>query len=140
MNGRDDTRLAPSRDSGVNHRLVASLTSLSQGCCILVGVVGLVVLLGWALDTELLKSASSAYVATNPTSALLLMLAGTALWLQHKAWRRPSASLVMRRAVGAAAIAVAGVGAVTLAGYVLGRDLGLVALVFGARLGGNRMA
>jgi signal transduction histidine kinase len=76
----------------------------------------------------------------NPSSALLLILAATAVWMQHRAWRRPSASPLVPRAVAASAIVVAGAGAITLAGYLLDQHLGLDEVVFGERLGGNRMS
>ena len=124
----------------MNSRFAAWLTALSRGCSLLVGLVGVLVLLGWALEIPLLKSGSTAHVATNPTSALLFVFAAAALWAQHKAWQEPSPSMVMRRAVRAAALVVAGVGAFTLVGYVLGQNLGLDEIVFRARLGGNRIA
>jgi len=140
MSERDDTRGTPPRDRDTNPRWVAALESLSRGCCVFVVLVGLAVLVGWAFEIELLKSGSTAHVATNPTSALVLMLAAAALWMQQRAWRESSASMLMRRTVRAAAIVVAGMGAVTLAGYVLDRNLGVDDIVFRARLGGNRMA
>ena len=140
MSERDDTRGTPPRDRDTNPRWVAALESLSRGCCMFVVLVGLAVLVGWAFEIELLKGGSTAHVATNPTSALVLMLAAAALWMQQRAWRESSASMLMRRTVRAAAIVVAGMGAVTLAGYVLDRNLGVDDIVFRARLGGNRMA
>ena len=140
MSRRDHAGLAPSRDRAASPRSVAALRLLSRGCCVLVGIVCLSVLVGWAGDIERLKSGSPAYVATNPVTALLLMLAAVALSLQHKAWSGSSTSMVVRRAVRAVAIVIAGAGAVTLAGYVFGQNLGLDEIVFRARLAGNRIA
>jgi signal transduction histidine kinase/DNA-binding response OmpR family regulator len=140
MSQRHDVGTAPARDRGVNPALIASLEAVSRGCCVLVVLVGLAVLVGWASGITRLTSGSPTHVAMNPSSALLLILAATAVWMQHRAWRRPSASPLVPRAVAASAIVVAGAGAITLAGYLLDQHLGLDEVVFGERLGGNRMS
>jgi signal transduction histidine kinase/CheY-like chemotaxis protein/HPt (histidine-containing phosphotransfer) domain-containing protein len=138
MSARDVARSASSR--GANPRRVAALETLSRGSSVFVLLVGFVVLVGWLVDIELLKRGSPAGVATNPTTALGLMVAAGALWIQHKAWRGSSGATLARRAIRAAALVTVAVGAITLAGYVLGQNLGLDAMLFGTRLGGNRIA
>jgi signal transduction histidine kinase/DNA-binding response OmpR family regulator len=66
------------------------------------------------------------------------MLAGVALWLSLPFASSPVPG-ASRRARAAAAF-VALIGAVTLAGYVLGANLGLDQVLFRHRLGGNRIA
>src|SRR5262245_64822530 len=61
------------------------------------------------------------------------MLAAAALWIRHKAWK---GSLAIR----AVAFVVAAMGVITLAGYVLGQNLGLDAMLFRNRLADNRIA
>jgi hypothetical protein len=103
-------------------------------------VVGLVVLLGWGYQVELLEGRARGYVGMNPTTALVLMLAAAALWTQHRVWRSSSRSMLLRCAVGTASVVVVAVGVITLAGYVLGRNLGLDQIAFRTRLVGNRIA
>ena len=85
MSDRDRARIAPSRETDVNRRLVSSLESLSRASSVLVAVVGLVALLGWQLDVELLTSGLPGRVAMNPTTALALILAAGSLrlWAQR---------------------------------------------------------
>ena len=93
-------------------------------------------LLGWQLDVPRLRAMLSGHVAMNPISALTLMLAAGSLWCLTGALRA-------RRAVWWARVAASLVvlaGAVTIAGYVVGHNLGLDQLLFGARLGDNRIA
>lgn len=108
-----DARPAPTRRVG----WVAPATSL------LVGLVGCVVLLGWLLHVEVMKSAVPGLVAMKANTALCLLLSAVAVWLvsEGRAWRRPA------RLVVAAAAAIA---AVSLAEYMLGRSLGIDELLF----------
>jgi signal transduction histidine kinase/DNA-binding response OmpR family regulator len=130
MNRRDDA-----------DHLVASLVTFSRGCSAFVALVGLVVLAGWTFRLEPLRSGfPAAHVATNPTTALLLILAAGALWLQHRAWRDPTASRMIGRAVQITAVVIFAAGAMTLSGYIAGENPGLDQLVFRARLGDNRIA
>jgi len=101
MSDHDRARIAPSRETDVNRRLASSLESLSRASSVLVAVVGLVALLGWQLDVELLTSGLPGRVAMNPTTALALILAAGSLWMQHgpganhppqRGWARPSRS------------------------------------------------
>ena len=140
MSDRDRARIAPSRETDVNRRLVSSLESLSRASSVLVAVVGLVALLGWQLDVELLTSGLPGRVAMNPTTALALILAAGSLWMQHRAWREPSAPTRLGPAVPIAAVLIVALGVITLAGYLAGHDVGLDQIVFRARLGDNRIS
>jgi signal transduction histidine kinase/DNA-binding response OmpR family regulator len=134
-------RSATSGDRDADSRLVASLVAFSRGCSAFVALVAVAVLAGWALHVEVLKSGfPAAHVAMNPATALLFILAAAAFWLQHRAWREPSASPVIDRVAATAAVVIAAAGALTLFGYVVGGNLGLDQLVFRARLGTNRIA
>jgi signal transduction histidine kinase/CheY-like chemotaxis protein len=116
MSARDDA----------NPRLVSSLKWLSRGSSVFVGLVGLVVLLGWGYDVELLDGWGRTHVTMNPTTALVLMLA--------------AAALLLRRAAPTVSVVTAAVGVITLAGYILDRNLGLDQIVFRSQLAGNRIA
>ncbi|HET9480811.1 MAG TPA: ATP-binding protein, partial [Candidatus Polarisedimenticolia bacterium] len=77
-------------------------------------------------------------VAMNPLTALGFMLAAVALWLSL-----PLASARdpwFSRAARVTAALVALIGAVTLAGYAIGANLGPDQMLFRHRLGGNRIA
>ncbi|MFP5373801.1 MAG: sensor histidine kinase [Gammaproteobacteria bacterium] len=77
------------------------------------------VLLGWAADIEPLKRIRPGWVAMNPTTALLFLLAAAALWLQAGPQRAA-------RFAGASRAAQALAGLVAVAGAVkLGEHLGL---------------
>jgi signal transduction histidine kinase/DNA-binding response OmpR family regulator len=115
------------------------LESLSRGTSVFVALVGLVVLIGWGFDVELLKGGLPGQTAMNPTTALALILAAGTLWMEHWTWRA-SASGPIGAAIGATAILVIAVGVITLAGYAFGHNLGVDQVVFRARLGGNRIA
>jgi hypothetical protein len=79
MNVRDDARVTPSGERDANPAFVASLTAFSRGCSVFVALVGLVVLLGWGLHLEPLKRGFRVHVATNPTTALILIVVAGAL-------------------------------------------------------------
>src|SRR5262249_51948610 len=107
-------------------RLVSALRHLSQGCAVFVVVMSLVILFLWGWDVELLEGRGRTHVTMNPTTALVLMLA--------------AGGLLVRRALPTVAGVTAAVGVITLAGYVLGRNLGLDQIVFRSQLGANRIA
>ena len=77
----------------------------------LAGCVGSLALMGWALDIPALKSILPGWVAMKANTAVCFLLSGLALW--QSAIRRVCAGLV------------ALVGALTLAEYCFGWNLGL---------------
>jgi signal transduction histidine kinase/DNA-binding response OmpR family regulator len=117
-----------------------ALRAFVRGASVFVALVALMVLAGWMLDVEVLRSGLRGRVATNPMTALVLVLAAVTLWMQHDAWRHPRPSTLGRATVRAAALLIVAVGVLTLAGYVIGRHLSLDDLVFRGRLAGNRIA
>ncbi len=127
----DAARLSASR--------VAALARVSRLCSLVVALVGVLVLIGWVADVDFMKRAIAGASATNPVTAIALMLAGVVVWLQHA--RRSSASIawpaVTRRTV---AVLLVALGAITLAGYAAGRNFGLDQFLFTSRLAGNRIA
>ncbi len=130
----------PPGDTALNPRRVASLESLSRACAAFPVLVGLTVLLGWLLGLELLTSVLPGHVATNPTTAVALILAAAALRLQHWGRREASSRPLASTAVRAVALLVGALGVVTIVGYVAGHNLGLDQVLLGGRLRGNRIA
>jgi signal transduction histidine kinase/FixJ family two-component response regulator len=110
----------------VDPRLVSALWWLTRGSAVLVVSISLVVLLIWSYDVELLEGRGRTHVTMNPTTALALLLA--------------AAALLLRRATPTIGVVTAAVGVITLAGYVVGRNLGLDQIVFRSQLGINRIA
>ena len=119
---------------------VAALARLSRLCSLVVALTGIIVLIGWWLDVDVMKRGVAGASATNPVTAIALTVAAVALWLQHTA-RRTSAPVawadVARRT---ASILLVALGAITLAGYAAGHNAGLDQLLFRSRLEGNRIA
>ncbi|MGB7159862.1 MAG: ATP-binding protein, partial [Tepidisphaeraceae bacterium] len=99
--------------------------------------IGALALLGWALDSEALKSLlHPTRNPMNPTVALLFIITGAGLW-----WLRDEPPLRWRRraAQGCGAL-VALVGALRLLAYAANRDAVVDQLLFRARLAGDVMA
>ncbi|HET9488814.1 MAG TPA: response regulator [Methylomirabilota bacterium] len=109
----------------------------ARAASILATLVAGVALLGWQLDAPALRAWLAGSVAMNPLTALTFMLAAGSLWL-----RTGSAGerVAVRRVARALASLVVLVGALTLAGYLIGGNPGLDQVLFHDRLVGNRMA
>jgi len=139
MNGSDHAPIAPPGGAGLNHRRVSSLETLSRVSSDLIAAVAVAVLLGWQFDIELLRAAVPGRTPVNPATALTLLLAACALWMHHHARGRPDSAPVRCLAVAAASLVIA-MGVITLTGYFIGHNLGVDQILFGAQLGGNRIA
>ena len=107
------------------------------------GVIGILVLLGWALDIEFLQRIMPGLVAMNPATAVAFVLAGVALWSLQAEPNR----LLMLRAAQACAGGVALIGLLKLCALLGGPDACVDQWLFAAKLetGGiigfpNRMA
>src|SRR5215470_6733568 len=110
----------------VDPRLVSALWWLSRGSAVLVVLISFVVLILWSYDVELLEGRGRTHVTMNPTTALVLSLA--------------AAALLLRRGMPTVGVVTGAVGLITLAGYIIGRNLGLDQIVFRSQLGVNRIA
>lgn len=113
-------------------RVVKVCRNISWGLAGAVMAIGLLVLLGWVLDIDSLKSVVPGRVTQKPNTALGLMANGIALLLWHRAISRPSPQRRpwMTRAQYGLPLLVVGIGLVTLAEYAIGFDLGLNHLPF----------
>ncbi len=124
----------------VNPQRLAVLTFLSRATSLFVIFVGCLVLLGWQLDIERLKSVLPGCVAMNPMTALGLILAAGSLWTLQGPSSRAGQEHWFRRATQVSAGLVVALGLVTLIGYALGGNLGLDHILFGEQLGANQIA
>jgi two-component system NtrC family sensor kinase len=103
----------------------------------IVVLITALVLIGWALHVEVLKSLLHPQrIAMNPVTALSLMLCGIALWLLRDEPSPPR----RRRAAHVCGAVVAGVALSRLIGYWLQWPLGIDQMLFPSRLAGNVMA
>lgn len=109
------------------------LSSLPRAAGAAVTLFAAVVLVGWVLGVDGLKSIRPGYIAMNPVTALTFALAGASLFV------RGEGRLGRRLALGSA-IAVAAVGAAKLAELAAGYESGIDQWLFARELRGNRIA
>ena len=91
----------------------------------LVAATGMLVLLGWMFDVQVLKGVLPGFVTMKTNTALAFLLLGTAAVQLHR-----SGSATSRRIIQLIALAVSLLGALTLAEYVLGWNLSIDQLLF----------
>jgi signal transduction histidine kinase/DNA-binding response OmpR family regulator len=139
MNDSSHAPIPPAGGAGLNQRLLSSLEALSRASSCLIAIVGLAVLLGWQFDIELLRAGLPGRTPVNPATALALLLAACALWMHHQARGRPDSTPARWLAVAAASLVIA-LGVITLTGYLIGHNLRVDQVLFGAQLAGNRIA
>jgi signal transduction histidine kinase/CheY-like chemotaxis protein len=109
---------------------VSFLKALSRASSVVAVVVGCLVLLGWALEVDVLKRLLPELVAMNPVSAVGFALAGTATWsLQEE-----RASRRVRRLARACALVVALVGLLKMLQILFGLEPGVDQILFPERL------
>lgn len=132
----------PTGSSGANQRLFQQLQMCAGGACIAISVVSVLVLAGWAIDNEFLKSfLHPAHVAMNPWTAIGFLLCCTSLWLQRQehAPNNPRRRVAMGCAAAATLIAL-----IILPSLYLPWKFQLDEVLFRSQLalraGGNRMA
>jgi signal transduction histidine kinase len=127
-----DTRVGPESEANITPRL--------QPWTLMTAAVQMVLcslaLLGWALNTPVLKSLIPGVKALNPMSALCLLLSGLSLGLQcmeslPRRWRRVAQACALPAVV---------VGLLVLCRSLFHWSLPVDQLLFSARLGANRMS
>lgn len=126
----------------VNESLVSRLKTVSEYSGILVIIIGVVVLIGWAINISILKSPGSGFSTIKSNVGLAFILIGLSLWLQQS--KRINHN--NRRIAQILALAAALIGLLTLIEYVFSYDLGIDQLLFKEAAGAintsspNRMA
>ncbi len=88
----------------------------SKALAAILAAVGVLVLIGWTCNLQLLKSVRPDYVAMKPNAALALLAAAVALWLTSGRRKRSTLTGVLSGLVVA-------IGALTLLEYLTGWDL-----------------
>jgi signal transduction histidine kinase/CheY-like chemotaxis protein len=106
-------------------RLLERAHQIVVSASILAGAMGLISLLGWALENDLLKGLGGRVTMKANAAVGLCLLSGSMLALQL----RPADSRAKRAANGAAVLVIA-LGAVTLSQHVFGWDAGIDQLLF----------
>lgn len=98
-------------------------TGFPRRAAMLVAALGLVVLVGWALNVSALKSVLPDAVTMKANTALCFLLAGSALFLrmQTPIWQRPALGM---------ALMVVAISIATLSEYMFGWQLGIDHLLF----------
>jgi two-component system, sensor histidine kinase and response regulator len=124
----------------IEPRWIKRFQFLSQAAALAVIGLSCLVLIGWLLDLETLKTVFSGMVAMNPGgTALAFLFGGGALWLLQTARTRPQHRIGLALAVGVTLWAI-----VRLAGYWFQWDYGPDQWLFSQKLGAydipNRMA
>lgn len=115
---------------------IQRLRLLTQSSATFVATFGVLVLLGWALESDLLKSFYPGLVSMNPATAVLFILTAACLFLhtlslkQRKVdWLTPTLGAI-----------ISGGGLLTLIEFVSNLQLRLDRILFSESLGPNRMA
>src|SRR5687767_12284465 len=72
---------------GRHPRLARLVGIMPTAASLLVGACGVLVLVGWMLDSPVLKSLLPAAVAMNPATAVCFILLAAALWLVRREGR-----------------------------------------------------
>ncbi len=110
--------------------ITRSLKFCARAGSVLLIFVGFAVLVGWALDIEVLKRISPGLVSMKANTALCFSLTGVSLWLLEKERSGKRA----RRIAAACALIAMMVGLLTLSEYLFGWDFQIDQLLFQDRL------
>ncbi|MCL5960742.1 MAG: ATP-binding protein [Chloroflexi bacterium] len=118
-------RIAAMRPAS-NPRLAPVLKSVAPVAGVGASLIGLLVLVGWTLDIEILKTFHYSVVVMFPNAAIAFVLAGVSLWLLQS-----ERTNEWKRGIGrVCALLVILIGLLTLIEYLLGWNLGIDQLIF----------
>ncbi|HUE96621.1 MAG TPA: ATP-binding protein, partial [Longimicrobiaceae bacterium] len=124
-------------DAYTDPGLVRWSIRIARAAAVTVAGVALLVLLGWSLGIEALKSlVHPERIAMNPITAIAFLLSAASLWALL---REPVSERRHRLGTALAAVVIV-IALLVLGRVVLGLDTGLDQLLFASRLDGNRMA
>ncbi len=110
--------------------LIRRLRTLARAAGLFVAFAGALVLVGWFLSIQRLKSLLPGLATMKANTAAGLVLAGVSLWLLVPEVGALSQADWRRRAARGAALLAASIGLLTLGEYLAGRDLGIDQLLF----------
>jgi PAS domain S-box-containing protein len=110
----------------VNENLVARLKTFSEFTGILIVIIGVLVLIGWAFNISILKSPGSGFSTIKTNVGLAFIFIGFSLWLQqtHRINQNN------KRIAQILALATALIGLLTLMEYLLGINIGIDQILF----------
>ncbi len=129
-------------NSDVNEHLVSRLKTFSEFTGIIIVIIGVLVLIGWAFNISILKSAGPGFSTIKSNVGLAFIFIGFSLWLQQT--NRINHN--NKRIAQILALAAALIGLLTLIEYLSGVNLGIDQLLFKEAVGAlntsspNRMA
>jgi two-component system, cell cycle sensor histidine kinase and response regulator CckA len=126
---REPVPLEGSASAAAMMPLPANLARAAGTAALLVGLVGVVVLIGWAADLPILTSVLPGYPAMKPNTAVCFALSALVLALEVRRVNLPHAPLLPLAITAGSALLVA-VGAITLIEYATQADLGIDLLLF----------
>jgi signal transduction histidine kinase/DNA-binding response OmpR family regulator len=122
----DSTRSAPHKPEIFHHQSLHAALYLARILGWLVVALGLVVLVGWAFDSEVLKSVIPGFVTMKANTAICFVLCGFALLLGYlvrpRKWKKTASTVL--------SIVVLFIGSVTILEYLTGISCGLDQLLF----------
>ncbi len=102
---------------------------------VVVFIIPVLVLTGWQLDIAIFKTVYPGYVAMNPLTAILFIMAGVSLYLVQD--KKSAKKLNIARYIGLMIMIIA---AIKMIGFNAGLDLEIDKILFAEDLAGNRMA
>ena len=110
--------------------------NIALAAAVLTCAVGVLVLIGWILSYEMLKSISPDWVSMKANTAICFLLSGASLWLHVRHSRGP---LLARLAQGLGLVVLAA-GALTILEYALGFDFRIDQAFFRESIGASSTA
>ena len=113
--------------SQLNQRYLAWYRAVSEWASVMIFLVGVVAIVGWAIDNAVLKSLYPDAVSMKFNTAVSFCLIGISLWLSQT--KRISRRTQMLALVCAGAVTL--IGLASLAEYVFGWDAGIDQFIFG---------
>ena len=110
--------------NSINFR--ANLKTVSEILSVVIVIIGVIVLIGWAFNIPFLKSPDPDFPTIKSNVALCLILIGTSLWLQQT----KRINVRSRRAAQVLAVIVLIIGVLTLIEHIFSLNLGLDQILF----------
>lgn len=129
-------------DCEVSERMISRLKNYSEFSSILIIIIGILVLIGWAFNIAIFKSPGAGFSTIKSNAGLAFILLGVSLWLMQT----KRVNYNNRRVAQILALIVALIGILTLIEYLSGVNLGIDQLFFKESAGAlhtsspNRMA